>query len=57
MASIDESTEQTLLLAITTVTVKNLCDLLIEKGVITSEEYKKITDDANNILQKAFTEE
>lgn len=57
MASIDEDTEKTLLLAVTTITLKNLCDLLIAKGIITGEEYKKIVDDANNGLQKAFMEE
>ena len=56
MASIDESTEQTLIFALTNIVVKHLCDLLIEKGVITEEEYKKIVDDANNSLQKAFME-
>lgn len=57
MSGIDEDAEKTLLLAVTTVTLKNLCELLISKGIITAEEYKKIVDDANNGLQKAFMEE
>lgn len=54
MAIIDEQTEKDLLLATMTIAFKNLCDLLIIKGYITAEEYKKIMDDANNSLQEAL---
>lgn len=57
MAKLTVEEEKIFLLGVTAITLKNLCDLLIDKGVITKDEYKKITDDANDSLQKAFTEE
>ena len=57
LAGIDEQTQKSLVLAVTTITVENLCKLLVEKGVITKDEHKKIADDANESLRKAFTGE
>lgn len=57
MDSWDIATEKTLFFAVASITLKNLCDLLIKKGIITEEEYKKIVNDANNSLKEAFMEE
>ena len=41
MAPMDVETEKTLFFTMMSIAFKNLCELLIGKGVITAEEYKK----------------
>lgn len=50
----DVQKEMAISIAISSLCFSSLCDLLIDKGVISKEEKKKIVNDAKNEIEKAL---
>jgi len=50
----DKQAEMAIAIAMSALGFSSLCELLIDKGVISEEEKEKIIDDAKNEIEKVF---